>query len=77
MIVTDLSEQTMTCDVCREVYELPRRLLRDQHALLEMQDDTSHDHRECAARPDNPALAIMSRLFRKQIEFEATRSETA
>lgn len=74
MIVTDLQMQAMHCNVCQECYEIPRRLLRDQHALLVMAEELKHDHRECSENPTNPTLAAASREFRKRVERELARS---
>jgi hypothetical protein len=75
MIVTDMSMQTVRCTVCKEVHEIPRQLLRDQHGLLEMTDEIRRDHRECAANPDNLKLAIAHRMFRKRIEHELAKGD--
>lgn len=74
MIVTNLQLQAMHCDVCNECYEIPRRMMRDQHALLMMSESLKHDHRECAANPANPTLAAASRIFRKRVQRELARS---
>lgn len=73
LIVTDLHLQAMHCDVCKAVYEIPRRLMRDQHALLEMVEELKADHRECAENPGNPRLAAAGRMFRKRLELELAR----
>jgi hypothetical protein len=74
VITTNVHEQWIGCTVCQELYEIPRRLLRDQHDLVEMVDEIKHDHRECAADPDNPKLAAANRAFRKAVEREFARS---
>lgn len=74
MIVTDLQLQAMHCSVCQEFYEIPRRLLRDQHELLVMADALKIDHRECDENPTNPTLAAANRTFRKRVERELARS---
>ncbi len=72
-IQTHLVEQYLRCRVCTEVKEIPRKLLRDQDALLMMVEDVIHDHRECAANVENPKLAILQRGFRKRLEHEEKR----
>lgn len=74
MILTNLDLQAIGCTVCQEIIEIPRRLMRDQHGLLEMVDEIKHDHRECTADPDNPKLAAANRAFRKAIEREMARA---
>lgn len=74
-ITADLFSQVMTCCVCGAESEIPRKLLRDQHELMILVDEVAVDHRECAANPDNPALARLSREFRKRIEREERKAD--
>ena len=67
-IAVDLDNQVMTCRVCRDEKAIPRPLLRDQHALLELVDEVAADHRECAAHPADPAKARRNRTWRKGLE---------
>ena len=69
-IATDLDLQVMTCRVCGEHAEISRKLLRDQHALLEAQDDFAADHRECKQYEAQPHMARLSRQFRKGVRRE-------
>jgi hypothetical protein len=73
-IQRNIAEQWVGCQVCTEVHEIPRRLLRDPEQLLNFVDEVKHDHRECAANPDNPHLAKLNRDFRKRTEREARRA---
>lgn len=73
-ITADLHTQVMTCRVCGAQHEIPRKLLRDQHKLMLLVDDVAADHRECAARPEHPHLARLSREFRKRLEREQQRA---
>ncbi len=77
LIATDYHLQIMRCRVCAETFEIPRRLLRDPESLLMRLDDMTQDHRECAAHPDNPALAATHRGFRKRLERELARAAAA
>lgn len=63
----------MHCCVCKEETEIPRKLMRDQDRLLQMQEYLAEDHRECAANPDKPELARLSRQFRKRVEGEISK----
>lgn len=74
-ITADLFTQAMTCRVCGEQSEIPRKLLRDQHKLMILVDEVSLDHRECAENPTNPDLARLSREFRKRVEREQRKAE--
>ena len=69
-ITTDLHTQVMTCCVCGESAEIPRKLLRDQHALLEKVDNMGAEHRECRDYRAHPHMARLSRQFRKGIQRE-------
>ena len=68
MILIDLQLQVIVCDVCREELEIKRSLLRNQHALLELKDETRKDHRECAQFPHDVERATRERDFRKRLE---------
>ncbi len=70
LISVDLVDQVMHCRVCSEPTEIPRCLMRDQDGLLQMAEYLADDHRECAANPDNPQLARLSREFRKRVHRE-------
>ncbi len=73
VVERDLQLQVTRCTVCCEIKEIPRRLLRDPHGLLEWTRDVADDHRECAANRDNLRLAINARMFRKRTERELRR----
>ena len=69
-VTVDLHTQVMTCRICREQAEIPRKLLRDQHALIEAVDEFQHDHRECNEHRAHPEMARLARQFRKGIQRE-------
>ena len=73
MILIDLQLQVIVCDVCREELEIKRSLLRDQHALLELKDETKKDHRECAQFPHDVERAIRERGYRKRLQREMAK----
>ena len=54
VISVDLLLQSMTCRVCEDVHDIPRKLTRDQHELLLMQDTVEFDHRECRENERDP-----------------------
>ena len=74
MIIVDLALQVIVCTVCHEPKEIPRSLLRDQHSLLELEEATKRDHRECAASPNDVAKAMRDRAYRKRMERELAKA---
>ena len=71
-ITADLHSQVMTCRICGETAEIPRKLLRDQHGLMEATDDFAADHRECKQYEAQPDMARLARRFRKGLKRELT-----
>lgn len=75
VISVDLLLQSMTCRVCEDVHEIPRKLMRDQHELLLMQDTVEFDHRECRENERDPRMARLHREFRKRCENEQKKKQ--
>lgn len=67
-ITADLHSQVMTCRICGESAEIPRKLLRDQQGLMEATDDFAADHSECKQYATQPHMARLARRFRKDLQ---------
>jgi len=75
-VETNLHQQLMRCTVCTEVHEIPRRVVRDPEAMLNLLEEGKQDHRECRANPDNLKLAMANRMYRKRMEQELDKAST-
>lgn len=70
MIVHVRELQCLECDKCGERVELRRKLLRDQHAMLELLEATRKEHEPCDVFAGDPARAKAERDLRRQIAAE-------